>query len=346
MAKKRRQQNLDEKLRDSKTAIELLDILIEETMGGIEYCQSQLKKRDAASKAVQSTFEEILQRHESELRTLQRRRRRLQEIQENKKIPAKLKKQISALERDIILLGRSSWSGGSSTIRNRKRDLADLLEQVEICLNPPKRLKTVNDKFKVGESYSRQSVTRSYDSLIWQVLRAHFEFPSTTRSGSSKVVIAAALPAKEEYAAVKEMHFTKTLETLVNDAYEIVAELAEEMEEAFENTPESLQDSDIGQAREEAASQLESISADAPEVPDSLQEYKVIHFPSKSGKSRADRAGVAAGILRAAIGAVRQHLDPPPKLPRSERKSIDEFLVQLERDIDEIESVEFPGMYG
>jgi len=52
--------------------------------------------------------------------------------------------------------------------------------------------------------------------------------------------------------------FTKTLEGLVDEAYEVLDELKGELQDAYDNMPEGLQGGSVGEARQEAISQLEN----------------------------------------------------------------------------------------
>ena len=59
---------------------------------------------------------------------------------------------------------------------------------------------------------------------------------------------------------------------LLEQAKETLSALAEEEQEAFENLPESLQDTDNGEAMTEAAETLESAESDVDEVMTTLKE--------------------------------------------------------------------------
>src|SRR5512135_2985576 len=104
-----------------------------------------------------------------------------------------------------------------------------------------------------------------------------------------------------------------TVKTTVGDAistaYSIIEDLAAEMRDAYDNTPESLQSSAVGEARGEAADTLEGI--DQPDVPKKLSElpleFKLI--PLKRHASRSDRLDDGLEYARAAVEAMDALLD-------------------------------------
>jgi hypothetical protein len=148
-----------------------------------------------------------------------------------------------------------------------------------------------------------------------------------------------------EYLQLKERHFTKTLEILFEDAYGIVEELQGELQDAFENMPDSLQCSPVGEARQEAASELEEICGGQPEIPTFVAPLPIVHYPSLNQKSRSDEADEAAAMLRAVVQAVAAYRESN-KLKKSDARELDDFVGQLEDHAENIESVEFPGMFG
>jgi hypothetical protein len=90
---------------------------------------------------------------------------------------------------------------------------------------------------------------------------------------------------------VKLIEHKAPLAEVVSEAFEMLAELGNEMREAFDNSPESLQQTAVNQAREAAADALEYL--EAPDVPAELAELQVtwseVHRPPSRGVSRATR---------------------------------------------------------
>ena len=142
-------------------------------------------------------------------------------------------------------------------------------------------------------------------------------------------------------AKTKPAYITRklTVADAVSEAYSILEELAGEMREAFDNTPESLQQSAVGEAREAAADALEGLSE--PNVLDELGrlEFEYTEPPPKRKQSRRDRRDQATALLSAVIAVVDnvddENADPAVEL----RDELDDLM-------SEADSVEFPGMYG
>jgi hypothetical protein len=137
------------------------------------------------------------------------------------------------------------------------------------------------------------------------VLKGHFERLPREKGQRTSFKIVAPLPENAEYLQLKERHFTRSLEALVDNAYGIVDELQGELKDAYDNMPEGLQGSAVREARLDAATKLENVSGDQPVVPQSVSSLRIVHYPSLYQSSRRDRAYEAALMLRAASGAVQ-----------------------------------------
>lgn len=131
-----------------------------------------------------------------------------------------------------------------------------------------------------------------------------------------------------------------TVADAVSSAFGTIEELANEMREAFDNTPESLQQSGVGEARGEAADALENLSE--PDVPESLADLEFEHttFPIKGWPSRSKRRDEVTSILHAVIDML-DNIDDD--IITTDASSLRDELDNL---ISEAEEVEFPGMYG
>ena len=121
-------------------------------------------------------------------------------------------------------------------------------------------------------------------------------------------------------------------------AYEAVADLGSEMQDIFDNTPDSLQYTDVGMARQEAASSASGIADNKPEVPAPLTGVEVFRLPIMA-TSRGAQAHDAAQALEAVVQAAEA-------LSEKEQKECKDFLDQLSEDAQAIEDIEFPGMFG
>lgn len=329
---------------EGKSFPELVDFLEVEATETIKRLQSVLKGLGKQQAGLKKDIERQLRREEAELKTLMSRQQKHESIQKNKNVPASDRKEIAALERKILGLEKEGFS--RSSLRSCKDRLGELIEKADRRLDPPKLLTTKNKAYRVGGKFSRQSVTRAYDGHVWEVLKGHFEHLPREKGQQATVKILAGLPEKREYLQLKQQRYTKNLESLVDDAYGQVEELRDELQEAFDNMPESLQETEVAQARYEAASQLDEIAGDQPSVPESISSLRIVHFPSLNSGSRAVRAANATDVLRAVLLATEQHMKETVNLKKAELEEFREFCEHLERHIDEIDSVEFPGMFG
>ena len=342
MAKKQ-PKDLDTLKQEAKTFHDLVAVIADDHKQAVRRLHSSLKK-GGLRKAYREGHEEALRERESQLRSLEARHQRYESNQADKKIPAAVRKKIAELETVILRReGSYDWRG---FVRYRKKELAELFEQVDRIRNPPKSLTTTNKAFRVGKDYPGQSITRTYDGYVWEVLKGHFERLPRAKGQRTTFKIVAALPEKAEYLQLKERHFTQTLDALVDDAYGIVEELHEELQEAYENMPWALQGGPVGEARQEAATELETISGDQPELPDFLASVRLVHYPPLHQTSRHDRAGGAADMLQAAVKAVEDYRKSGVKLKKADAKALDEFAAQLEDHATQIGDVDFPGMFG
>jgi hypothetical protein len=139
-----------------------------------------------------------------------------------------------------------------------------------------------------------------------------------------------------------------TLENAVSEAFSELQSLAEEMREAFDNTPESLQRSGVGEAREAAADALEQI--EKIEVPKPLKEIEIelldLHQGGgKRGLSRPKRRDNAVNIIENVISLL-DDIHGDEKKSEDIRDAANELRDSLENAKDSAEGVEFPGMYG
>jgi hypothetical protein len=150
-------------------------------------------------------------------------------------------------------------------------------------------------------------------------------------------------------AAPKYLAREMSMSEAVSEAMSELQTLAEEMREAFDNTPESLQGGGVGEARGEAADNLENLSE--PDVPTSLEAIKVAWSvrelsPSKLRKqSRSDRRNDALETLSAVTAKLEEIKDDEAS---SEELAGDAETLrdEIENLMSDAENVEFPGMYG
>lgn len=144
-----------------------------------------------------------------------------------------------------------------------------------------------------------------------------------------------------------------TVSGAVSQAFSVIEELGYEMREAYENTPESLQSSAVGEARGEAADNLENISE--PDIPESIAEVPVKFFamPLKAKASRADRLDEGLDYARNAVDALQEIMDEhlledeeDAKFGELTREDVEAVIEEINDMIEEAENVSFPGMFG
>lgn len=129
-----------------------------------------------------------------------------------------------------------------------------------------------------------------------------------------------------------------TLADAVSEAIGEFTTLGEEFREICDNTPDSLQGSELYETRDATASTLEGI--DEPSVPESLSEIKVTiqdQTPRRRGYSRAARCEHSIYILQTCIDALHELEDNDDAY---------DFASDLENIVGEAEGCEFPGMFG
>lgn len=142
-----------------------------------------------------------------------------------------------------------------------------------------------------------------------------------------------------------------TIADAVSEAMGEIQSLAEEMRDAFDNTPESLQNDGVGAARGEAADNLENISE--PDVPDELQgeafkvkwQVRILSPSAQRRKSRSSRRDEAIETLNQVVHTLEEIQDDE-KLSDEVKNAATSFIDEVQSVIDEAEAVEFPGMYG
>ncbi|WP_417737741.1 hypothetical protein [Rosistilla oblonga] len=345
MAKKKAQRkttalNLNQQIAEAKDFAEMLNIMeanLESTIGNWERL---LRRRHKAAREQRPYRERRLRGFRTELSAIRRKRERFNLLQSNRKIPAKLRKRIAELEEEIVH-HKHDWRS-PSTARHRKKDLQEVLAQVEVILNPPKKIKTKNTAFELKKEYTQQSVTRAYDKYVWTVLGGHFQEKPRAKGQMKKVVVVASLPDIEEYEELKKKQFTRSAEALLDDALSEISELQEEIQEAFDEMPEHRQDGDTGQLRIEAADELDQLLEKTVGVPTSLLELDVFHLPIPIATSNKQRALEASSKMQSVVNAVKEFLESSTKLRKAVQKESTDFIAVLEDQIDDIEQIELP----
>lgn len=148
-------------------------------------------------------------------------------------------------------------------------------------------------------------------------------------------------------SAYRSEQRTSTVGSAIVDAVAELSELASEMRERADNTPEGLQNGETYQTVDSTASELEGV--DAPDVPDSLSDIPVTYTEMVQrrrgrGTSRATRCANACAQLSGAADALEEWL-------QTERTDEQQSEAETLRDecqaiVDTCEGLDFPGMRG
>lgn len=205
--------------------------------------------------------------------------------------------------------------------------------------------------FRVGEEVGIAKLRKTYDAYANCVLGLYLDELPREKNKQRRFKVRQETPSVDEYLRLKSVRYSTSVESLVDEAYAEIECLAEEMRERFDNMPENLQGGDVGGRVEEAADTLEGI--DRVDYPDGLSEIITVFYPTLNCDSRSSRAVEAASKLRHAVDALREWQDEKTVEANEDgtEEEVDptlatEFADELENHAEEIEFVEFPGMYA
>ena len=196
--------------------------------------------------------------------------------------------------------------------------------------------------FAVNQIVTGTALKKQYDAYFLRLLRDYLEPQPRQRKEHAKFKITKPLLSKDDYFALRDKMYTVSVDGLIEDAYDTITELAEEMQEAFDNMPESLQNGDVGQRRQQAADALGDFSV--PDIPAEAGDIEVLFLHRLDLSSRSKRAAEAAEKLG---GCTRNHSGVRYRRGRGAAgRSGRSGRSTGKLDAAELEGVEFPGMYG
>lgn len=194
-------------------------------------------------------------------------------------------------------------------------------------------------KLTVGSVITPLSLTKEYDGYASQLLGKYLQTQDRKRGQRRKYSIVAPLPTKEEYEAIKKKRFTITVESLVSDAFADLQSLGDDLNDAVDNLPENLQNSEKAEQKREAADACHNVSE--IEVPNSLKDVEILHLPGLDLDSRSDQASEAASKLRSVIAYLEDFIDQEED--KEKKSEADDLMTELESAADDIEAIEFVG---
>jgi hypothetical protein len=193
-----------------------------------------------------------------------------------------------------------------------------------------------------------RSLKKTYGPYVLHVLAGHL----VEDDNGYTLIEGKTLPTPEEYNRLAEKYYTYPVDSLVDDAFSVIEELAGEMREGFDN----MEGGNLGNTQKcqtygETADTLESI--EKPEMPDCLSEIETVRFPTVSkSTSRAHRASEAASDLNVAADAIDEWVTDRRAEDKSEDEEeldldgLDSLAEDLRNAASELEGCEFPGMFG
>jgi hypothetical protein len=349
MAKKKFQ-NLREEVEAAKTVAKKFAVLQrdhERSHDSSRRILLQLKRKPVSRRTAHDS--EQLRERESgyayartRLRKLTQRRTRYEEVQADKRVPARLRKEIHDQEGSVFRFEFSSWFGGSG-VAEQRRMLADLYEQARRSLLPKRTCKTSHPMFRKGKCCKRISLTKAFDAHVFAVMERNLEV--VLGKGRLPFRIIESLPTKEEYLTFRDEFYTHSLEHHLASAYAEIETVADELSEAFENMPDGLKDGELGERRSEVSQQLMEIADEVPMVPEVFASVELLHIPLTKVSSRGDRAKQAALRLEAVAEKLSALLQTT-KTRRSVAAAVEEVCEQLNDHASAVRDIEFPGMYG
>ena len=194
------------------------------------------------------------------------------------------------------------------------------------------------------ETIGITKLNKTFGAHATAVLCDHIKQVETPRGSPRKFEVVKPLPTVEEYAKLRLAKYTTSVTGLAEDAFGAIECLKDELQDWFDNLPESFQQGQKGDELQEAISTLESV--EQIDAPDCLAEHTTCFLPSLKIESRSDRAGEAASQLREVVEYCEGLLEGENSgLTDDQKQEVEEYKDGCDNACQEIENVSFPGMY-
>lgn len=134
----------------------------------------------------------------------------------------------------------------------------------------------------------------------------------------------------------------------VSEAYSEVQALRDEMSEWRDNIEEKFSQTSKFEMIDEAVNILDNYADNEPDVPESLKKIEVVYHQMlprsrRKGLSRSARRDNATMILQAVWDKLDDLVSNQGTIPQDDAESL---MTDIETAKDEIDAVEFPGMFG
>lgn len=193
---------------------------------------------------------------------------------------------------------------------------------------------------KKGMTIGIAKLRNLYDAHVFTILGELLEEAPRKRGTPRKYKLLKDLPTREQYKKLKEARYTTTLADLVSNAYSEAVCLRDELQDWYDNLPESFQSGDKGEQLQTAIDQLGECDSE-PDLPEWLGEVQAVHYPALKLESRSDRCAEAVSSLedaKAALDAL--------EVEGEKKDEVEELCETLDTAISAWQDTEFPGMFG
>jgi hypothetical protein len=164
---------------------------------------------------------------------------------------------------------------------------------------------------KLNSIVTGTALSKEYDKYATTILASSLEsIPRTKKGERQKYQVVAKLPTIEQYAKMRDARHSLLVEDLAGEVSELES-LRDELQEWYDNLPESLRGGSKGDELQEAINGLDSASS-PPELPECLSQVRVVFHPGLDVSSRSERCAEAIAMITLAIEAGREFAEALP----------------------------------
>jgi len=164
---------------------------------------------------------------------------------------------------------------------------------------------------KLDNVWTGQKFRKLFDAYFQPVLTStplpYIKILPRIKGKQVQFEILRTLPAPSEYNTLRDAYYTTSIQELITDAVSEFECLKDELQEWYDNLPESFQNGDKGSQLQEAIDALEN--ATEPDIPKTIGEIKVIFFPGINVQTRAQRCANACTMIDVANSTLEELRD-------------------------------------
>lgn len=205
----------------------------------------------------------------------------------------------------------------------------------------------MDKKIKVGAVVSKRKLCGRYDKYAADVLNEAGYVDSVEGKRQVLYKIMKELPEASVYAGLRDARYRRTVSDALSEAFGEFESLRDELQEWYDNLPESFQNGSKGDALQEAVSQLEDLSE--PSInSEEIRQLGIVCLPGTLRScSRSARCSNAVEILESCVEALQEMKDKKSdeNCMTEEVGECESLIDELSQAIDTANYVEFPGMY-